>query len=76
MAIAFNNPQTASLFETDFENDPFIEVGCECNGGKGYQGKLSDLPPLAAAELVIQKSNLVRAKAAPKQVKEKSNPPA
>lgn len=69
MAIIFTNPDTAKLFETDFENDPWVEVGCECNNGQGYKGPLSNLPPLAAVELISQKSNLVKAKEVPAKEK-------
>lgn len=73
MPVQFTNPQTALIFETDFENDPWIEVGCECNGGKGYQGLLSNVPPMAATELLATKSNLVKAKAVKKTDKQSSS---
>jgi hypothetical protein len=62
MPITFTNPETADMFETDFENDVKLIVSCECNGGKGFSGMLSNIPPGAATALVIQKSNLVRFK--------------
>lgn len=64
--IVFTNPDTALVFETDFENDPRVMVGCECNNGQGYEGLLSNIPPLAATALLMQGSNLVKAKPAPK----------
>jgi hypothetical protein len=73
--IQFKNPDTAKLFETDFENDVLLEVGCQCNNGQGYKGFLSDISPMAATELVIQQSNLVRPKPAPKAQNAKSNIP-
>lgn len=65
--IQFTNPATALVYETDFEVDVTVHVNCTCNGGKGYSGKLSDLPPGAAQELLEQKSNLVRLKPVPKK---------
>lgn len=67
MAIKFTIPATALLFETDFEQDVKVTVGCECNGGKGYSGPLSNLPLGAAWVLLEQKSNLVKRKPAPVQ---------
>ncbi|RYZ56725.1 MAG: hypothetical protein EOO14_11915 [Chitinophagaceae bacterium] len=62
MLLQFTVPATALLFETDREKDQKVYVGCECNNGQGYQGMLSNIPPLAAQLLVEQGSNLVRFK--------------
>ena len=62
MPITFTVPATALLYETDWDVDPVVMVSCPCNGGKGYSGPLSGIPPLAAQELVNQRSNLLRQK--------------
>jgi hypothetical protein len=62
--IVFKNEETAKLFETDSEVDAMLEIGCECNGGNGWKGKLSDIPPMAAMELANQ-NYLVRQKQPP-----------
>lgn len=62
MVIQFTVPAVALLFETDFENDPQVTIGCDCNGGKGYSGPLSNVPLNAAYRLVEGRSNLLRLK--------------
>jgi hypothetical protein len=61
--IQFTDPMTAAIFETDFENDVLLEVGCQCNNGQGYKGYLSDVTPMAAQALVDCQSNVIRFKA-------------
>lgn len=60
--LVFTVPEVEAQFESDFTNDPKIEMGsCSCN----YKGPLSGIPLIAAEKLLEQKSNLVRRKAEP-----------
>lgn len=58
--LVFKNAQVEAQFESDFENDPIVEMGgsCDCN----YKGPLSGIPLNAAEKLITQKSNLIRRK--------------
>lgn len=60
--VIFTHPETAKLFTTSWPVDQKIHVGCECNGGRGFSGMLSNLPPGAAAALIMQGSNMVQPK--------------
>ena len=75
MKIVFNNEETARMFEAVTQTNVLLEIGCECNGGNGWKGFLSDIPPMAAMELANQ-NYLVKAKPVPGKVanKEASSP--
>jgi hypothetical protein len=57
--LVFKVPEVEAQFESDFDNDPTIEMGsCHCN----YKGPLSGIPLVAAEKLIEEKSNLIRRK--------------